>query len=80
MKKISVLFLILVCILMLAACGGPGGEKEPGKIPDVVPYHDEDAEFFCFIETVGGRFYVRDEHILPEKQKVKIFQRFSKKY
>ena len=53
-KKLAIWIVLLLCV-SLAACGGPGGDSTPGKISDVIPYSNDEAVFYSFIETVGGR-------------------------
>ncbi len=53
-KKLAIWIVLLLCV-SLAACGGPAGDSTPGKISDVIPYSNDEAVFYSFIETVDGR-------------------------
>lgn len=53
-KKLTIWIVLLLCV-SLAACGGPDSDSTPGKISDVIPYNNDEAVFYSFIETVGGR-------------------------
>ncbi len=55
MKKGFKIWMVLLLCVSLTACGGPASDSAPGKISDVIPYSNDEAELYCFIETVGSR-------------------------
>ncbi len=55
MKKVCMICILLLACACLTACGGPGINAAPGKISDVIPYDDADAEIYSYIPTVGER-------------------------